>query len=206
MKTSFRFAFRSNFEACKKVWVCKLRLTWPRPRAVDRCEAILFDCMPPAMYRVSTGSAKPRSFHGALSLNQTKRLSTWRSVTLLISSAGNRDILSQQRSFAQTSFSPWTVMGAVRSIAQEERRLFPHASCTARTWTSSLFVRGFASNFSCSGNQESWENDETNRRLGMAVTPAMGIRVILVSPSEDSFEKGNQSLDFPHFSTFVHTL
>ena len=40
----------------------------------------------------------------------------------------------------------------------------------------------------------------------MAVTPAMGIRVILVSPSEDSFEKGNQSLDFPHFSTFVHTL
>ena len=41
MKTSFRFAFRSNFEACKKVWVCKLRLTWPRPRAVDRREAIL---------------------------------------------------------------------------------------------------------------------------------------------------------------------
>ena len=49
-------------------------------------------------------------------------------------------------------------------------------------------------------------NAETNRRLGMAVTPAMGIRVILVSPSEDSFEKGNQSLDFPHFSTSVHTL
>ena len=92
MKTSFRFAFRSNFEACKKVWVCKLRLTWPRPRAVDRCEAILFECMQPAMYRVSTGSAKPRSFHGALSLNQTKRLSTWRSVTPPISSAGNRDI------------------------------------------------------------------------------------------------------------------
>ena len=90
MKTSSRFAFRSNFEACKKVWDCKLRLTWPRPRAVDRCEAILFECMQPAMYRVSTGSTKPRSFHGAL--NQTKRLSTWQSVTPPIPSAGNQDI------------------------------------------------------------------------------------------------------------------
>ena len=89
---------------------------------------------------------------------------------------------------------------------KKKEGFFPHASCTARTWTSSLFVRGLASNFSCSRNQESWKNAETNRRLGMAVTPAMGIRVILVSPSEDSFEKGNQSLDFPHFSTSVNTL
>ena len=32
--------------------------------------------------------------------------------------------LSQQTSFAQTSFSPWLVRGVVRSIAQEETRLF----------------------------------------------------------------------------------
>ena len=30
--------------------------------------------------------------------------------------------------------------------------------------------------------------------------------MILASPSEDSSEKGNQSLDFPHFAAFVHTM
>ena len=70
-----------------------------------------------------------------------------------------------------------------------------------------MLLCDFASNFSCSGNHETLENAETNRRLGMAVTPAMGICVILASPSEDSSEKkGNQSLDFPYFVTFVHTL
>ena len=60
--------------------------------------------------------------------------------------------------------------------------------------------------FCALGNQESLGNAETNQRLGMSLTPSMRIRCSLASPSEDSPEKGNQSLDFPHFATFVQTL
>ena len=136
-----------------------------------------------------------------------KRLSTWRSVTPPISSAGNRDIafaaekLCAHKVFALDSDGRCSIHRSRRKKAFFLTQAAPRGREQV-----SLFVRGFASNFSCSGNQESWENAETNRRLGMAITPAMGIWVILVSPSEDSFEKGNQSLDFPHFSTFVHTL
>ena len=98
------------------------------------------------------------------------------------------------------SFSPWREVGQWQALfnpsPKKIKAFFPHASCTARTWASSLWVRGFASNFSYSANQESWRKAETNRRLGIAVAPAMGIRVILVSPSEDSSEKSNQSFDF----------
>ena len=51
---------------------------------------VLFECMQPAMYRKCETTKLSRG--SQLSLNQTKRLSTWRSVTPPLSSAGNRDI------------------------------------------------------------------------------------------------------------------
>ena len=115
--------------------------------------------------------------------------------------------LSQQKSLWRTS--SFALEHSRRCSIESPRRkkaFFAHASCTARTRARRLLVRGFASNFSCFGNQESLGNAETDQRLGMSVTPATRIRCRLASPSEDSSEKGNQSLDFPHFATFVHTL
>ena len=111
-------SIRLSLEACTKLWDCKLRLTWPRPRAVDPWIGLSACNQPCTAYW--PGSAKPRGFHGAL--NQTKRLSTWQSVTPPLFSASNQD--TAFAAFGQTSFLPWTVIGAVRSIAQEGRRLF----------------------------------------------------------------------------------
>ena len=86
-------------------------LTAPTCSGSTRSDIV--ECMQPAMYRVSTGSAKPRSFHGALTQSQSNKkafnLAVWRPYLALEIETS----LSQQRSFAQTSFSPWTVMGAV---------------------------------------------------------------------------------------------
>ena len=77
----------------------------------------------------------------SLSLNQTKRLSTWRSVTPPLSSAGNRDIafaaekLCADKLFALDSDGRCSIHRSRRKKA-----FFRHASCTARTWASSLFV------------------------------------------------------------------
>ena len=164
--------------------------------------------MKPRTSHVTTGSVKPRSSDGAF--NQTKGFQictdsdTSPNLALAIQAPAPR---SRSRTFCRER--ALRLEHSRRCSIESPRRkkaFFAHASCTARTRARRSSVRGFASNCSCSGNQESLGNAETNQRLGMSLTPAMRIRCSLASPSEDSSEKGNQSLDFPNFATFVHTL
>ena len=199
--------FYSPFARSMKLWLvrlrCELRLTWPCPVRSMRSDCLSATTWQPCR-GLSTGSVKPRSFHGAF--NQTKGFHICTDTCSYLALAIQAP-LSQQKSFAENKLFAVNIHATVRSKAQgEKRHFFAHASCTAQTRARRLLVRGFARNFSCSGNQASMGNAETNQRLGMSVTPAMWIQCSLASPSEDSSEKGNQSLDFPHFATFVHTL
>ena len=98
-------------------------------------------------------------------------------------------------------------MSIGRSIAQGERKIFPHASCTVRTWASSLLARGFESNVFRSGNQESLENAETTEMgvWGWLCHLQWGSRSTGV-PKRIFVRKGCQNLEISHFAAFEHTL
>ena len=164
--------------------------------------------MQPRTSHVTTGSVKPRSSDGAF--NQTK---AWKGFEICTESDTSpylalaiKASLSQQKILQRTSSSPWTFTPLFDWKPKEKEGFFCSCKLHRADASKTLLVRGFASNFLCSGNQESLGNAETNQRLGMSLTPSMRIQCSLASPSEDSSEKGNQSLDFPHFATFVHTL